>query len=198
MKSNKFLIVSIVAAGVAASVSLAAPEPGAGGQAKLRPSHELLKQRQEQEAQKLAEKRHGMGLPPLEEREIKYDDRKKLGNLMDRSSVLCLGGFWTLVPKRAVIHIPATYKPRVDGARSGKLIPWPQFYARNRGWLQTHSVSISEARGDAEMDPKKVDVYKRSGRVVVAVCHNGPISVLPLKEPEEPAAGAVADAGAAK
>ena len=196
MKSNQFLIVCIMAAG--AAVSFAAPEPGDGAQAKLRPSHELLKQRQMQEAQKLAEKREGLGLPVEEEREIKYDNRKKLGNLMDRSSVLCLGGFWTLVPKRAVIHVPPTYKNRVDGARSGKLIPWPQFFARNRGWLQTHSVSISEARGDAVMDPKKVDVYKRSGRVVVAVCHNGPISVLPLKEPEQPAGDAVADASAVK
>lgn len=197
MKSTEFLIACIMAAGTAASVSLAAPEPRGEVQAKLRPTHELLKQRQLQEAQKLDERRKGLGLPALEKREIKYDSRKKLGSLMDRSSVLCQGGYWTLVPKQAVIHIPAPYKSRVDGARQGTLIPWPQFYAKNRGWLQTHSVSISEARGDAEMAPKKVDVYKRSGRVVVAVCHNGPISVLPPKEKPAPE-GAVVDAGTVK
>ena len=194
MKPNPLFIVSALLTVGAACITLAAPEPAQQiPQAKLRPTHEVLKQRQQEAAAQASKGAKGDGVQTVKPGEIKYESRKKLGNLLDRSSILCAGGYWTLVPKEAVIHVPASYKSRVDGARTGKLIPWSEFYAKNRGWLQTHSVSIPQARGEQAMDPKKVDVYRSSGRVVVAVCHNGPISVKPVKIPD-----AVAEAPAAK
>ena len=158
-----------------------------------RATHQALMQRRA-EAMKKAEENGNSGLKPVQPGEkVKYDTRPRLGGLFERSSILSFGGHWTLVPKEAVIHVPATYRSRVNGVRKGKLIPWAQFLAKNRGWLQTHSVSIPQARGEQQMDPEQVKVYRGSGRVVVAVCHNGPISVKPPK-----AAEAVADAAPAK
>ena len=46
------------------------------------------------------------------------------------------------------------------------------------------NVNISQARGEAAMAEELVKVYQSSARIVVAVCHKGPISVKPLKAPE--------------
>ncbi len=154
------------------------------GAAKLRPTHEALMQRKAEAAEKAAAKAAKRGVKTVKPGEIKYVPRKKMGTLIDRSAILCSGGNWTLVPKEAVLHIPPAYKARIDGKRSGKLIPWQQFFAKNRGWIHTHSVSISQARGDVAIPTAQEDVYLHLGRVVVAVCHNGPISVKPLKKPE--------------
>lgn len=192
----KTIRISLSSAALAVTVSLWPPllaEVPQDVEAKHRATHEALMQRRA-EAIKKAEEGGNTGLKPLEPGEkIKYDTRPRLGDLFDRSSILSFGGHWTLVPKEAVIHVPAAYRSRVNGVRKGKLIPWAQFLVKNRGWLQTHSVSIPQARGEQPMNPDQVKVYKGSGRVVVAVCHNGPISVKPLKVPD-----AVAEAGAAK
>lgn len=170
-------------------ISTVAAEVAADSQAQRRTTHEALMQRRAEVLKKANAGKEKGGVHTVKPGEIKYEKRKTLGNLLDRSSILCAGGFWTLVPKEAVLHVPAPYRNRVDGPRSGKLIPWSQFLAKNRGWLQIHSVNIPQARGEQAMEPKRVDVYRNSGRVVVAVCHNGPISVKPLKVPD-----AVADA----
>jgi hypothetical protein len=82
--------------------------------------------------------------------------------------------------------VPARYKAQLNGKRVGKLVPWQTFYAQNRGWIHVHSVSMSQARGEKELDPKQVEVYQGLGRVVVSVCHGGPISVIKPKVEEQP------------
>ena len=190
MKSTRLLIVTALMAAVSSSVSTAAPEIPADGQLQRRTTHEALMQRRAEAAKKKAKK---SGVQTVKPGEIKYEKRKKLGGLLERSSIICFGGYWTLVPKEALLNIPSSYRSRIDGKRTGKLVPWPEFFSKNRGWLQTHSVNIAQARGDLALLAEQVDVYKKSGRVVVAVCHNGPISVKPLKVPE-----AVADASSVK
>ena len=111
--------------------------------------------------------------------------------IVERSEILCSGYNWTLVPKGCLLKVPPMYTSRVNGKRTGKLVPWSQFYAKNRGWIQTQSVSISQARGEAEIPKAQADVFKKSGRVVISVCHNGPISLIPYrpKVDEEGAGG---------
>jgi len=183
MKSTRHLILSVSLAVTSTLACIGAPAVPADSQARLRTTHASLMERRAAALKKASANKNG-GVKTVKPGEIKYEKRKELGNLLDRSSILCSGGYWTLVPKEAVLHVPAVYRSRVDGPRNGKLVPWSQFYPKNRGWLQTHSVSISQARGEAKMEPKAVDVYKTSGRVVVAVCQSGPISVKPLKVPD--------------
>ena len=182
MNLKNSLIVSALLVSGASMLPAEVPEMTKPGETKFRPTHEALMQRRAEAAKKAATSRDGV--KTVKPGDIKYVPRKKMGTLIDRSAILCSGGNWTLVPKEAVIHIPPAYKARVNGTRSGKLIPWGQFFAKNRGWVHTHSVSIDQARGEVPIPSDQADVYKRLGRVVVAVCHNGPISVKPLKKPE--------------
>ena len=47
---------------------------------------------------------------------IKKEKRSEPGSLVGRSTILAYGGFWTIVPKGAVLHAaPAYRKPEFDG-----------------------------------------------------------------------------------
>lgn len=142
---------------------------------------QIQAQRQAQQAGALVPVEAGTLKQPVPESERK--------GIIERSAILCSGHNWTLVPKGAVLKVPPMYAARVNGKRTGKLVPWPEFYAKNRGWIQTHSVSIKQARGEVEVPKDQVDVYQQSGRVVVSVCHNGPISMIPFRPAESIAAG---------
>ena len=183
---NKSLLVSALLASGAAMLPAGEIEMVKPGDPKLRPTHESLMARRAKEVKKAnaARPKRKDGAKTAKTGEVKPKPRKKMGTLIERSAILCSGDNWTLVPKEAVLVIPSAYQARVNGKRSGKLISWQQFFARNRGWIHTHSVSIAQARGEVAIPPEQVDTYKRLGRVVVAVCHNGPISVKPHKVDE--------------
>ncbi len=103
-------------------------------------------------------------------------------SLLERSVILSYGGYWTFVPKEAILAVPPTFSKRIANAPTGTLIPWPQFYARNRGWIHPQRVTLTEARGEAPLAEAVVELHRSLGRVVVAVLHGGPISVLPCPE----------------
>lgn len=152
----------------------------------MRPTNETLQARQ---AKALAhfDKEHADDPKPIKVGVKEKRESPGTTSLIDRSALLCSGRNWTIVPKRAVLHIPAQYQARVNGKRSGKLIPWKTFYEQNRGWIHVHSVSMQEARGERPIDSKKIEAYKGVSRVVISVCHGGPISVVepPKKDEEE-------------
>ena len=148
------------------------------GEVKARPTHEQLKaQRKEVETD---------GRIELVDEPIKMEAIRsgKTKSLIKRSTILAYRQSWTIVPKDSVLHVPKHLSSRVNGKRKGKLVTWKKFLEMNRGWLQLQNVNISQARGEAAMAEESVKVYQSSGRIVVAVCHKGPISVKPLKEPE--------------
>lgn len=105
----------------------------------------------------------------------------KTEGLLKRSVVISYGKYWTFVPKGAVLHIPKHLKKRMSGERKGKLLPWPTFLVKNRGWIQTQEISMTEARGEAALNEDVVKRFQKSARVVIAVCKKGPISVRPVK-----------------
>ena len=98
-------------------------------------------------------------------------------SFLKSSTLLAFNGHWTLVPKRAVIHIPEALQSRIVTKPSGKLLPWTEFLALNRGWLHTQNVAMSDARGETELSPAVCEAYRATGRVVVAVHQRGPISM---------------------
>lgn len=150
---------------------------------RLRPTHEDLQKRQAESQAKREESGQLLRVdkPAVERREGPGKD-----SLIARSATLSSSRSWTIVPKGAVLHVPQRYQAQVNGKRAGKLVPWKTFFAQNRGWIHVHSVSMAEARGEKEMNPKQVEVYEGLGRVVVSVCHGGPISVI-APSPEEEA-----------
>jgi hypothetical protein len=106
-------------------------------------------------------------------------------DLVSQSDILSFDGTFTLVPKRAILAIPDNLAARTHLAGATKLVGWADFYANNRGWITTLEVTREQAEGNSPIDEDIVASFKDSTKIVVATYHGGPISILPLKTPDE-------------
>lgn len=125
-----------------------------------------------------------------EEKEEMMAERAKAMSIVERSEIIHFGSLVTLVPKRAVLHLPnhlRGVKGRVQGKR---LVTWTEFYRSNRAWIDTVEVTRAQAEGREPLPEKITEDLEKRTKVVVAVMSGGPISVLPLEEPQEPVAEA--------
>lgn len=93
------------------------------------------------------------------------------------SDVLSDGRNWTVVPRGAVLHVPHALANRVDAKPIGKLLSWDEFLTVNRGWLFTEEVTLDQANGKAAIPPSRTAVWKRNGKVVIAIHLGGPMPV---------------------
>jgi len=114
----------------------------------------------------------------------------KLGDLIARSDVLCFQGRATLVPKRAVLHVPKSLSGRMGMQDGSQLGSWTEFLNANRAWIRTVAVTRVQAEGNEPMPEAVLKSFDKEQRVVIATYQEGPISVLPLKVPETPVAAA--------
>ncbi len=173
-RAMKTTNVAIIALACTALSPLHGGEAGAQGAPKLRPSHADLVKRFEKRTRPLSVK----GVESIEAGRLgRSKERIVAPTLVGRSTILSHGGRWTLVPKGAVLFVPAVYRGRIAEKPSGKLVPWIEFCSRNRGWIHTETVTMEQARGEAVLSEEVTETHKRLGRLVVAVLHGGPISV---------------------
>lgn len=121
----------------------------------------------------------------------------KLGDLISRSDVLCYQGRATLVPKRAILHIPKDLSDRLGMKEGAQLGSWVDFFNANSGWIRTVEVTRVQAEGNEPLPEGVLKSFEKEKRVVIATYQSGTISVLPLKEPETPVAGGPATKTAA-
>ena len=150
--------------------------PKANVTAKPRPQHgELSKQR----AKRSTDSKIEVLDKSVKIEKIRSDKRE---SLLARSAVICYRGEWTLVPKDAILNTPAHLARWINGKREGRLVPWQQFFAKNRGWIEAQEVTLPQARGEEPLPQGILNKIANSGRVVVAVCHDGPISVKPVQQ----------------
>jgi hypothetical protein len=105
-------------------------------------------------------------------------------NLLEQSDIVCFGGVATLVPKRAILTIPAKYKDCLKLKPGSRIVGWADFYAVNRGWITTVEVSRVQAEGNKALAKETSERITKSTNLVVATFLGGPISVLPLKQPQ--------------
>jgi hypothetical protein len=98
-------------------------------------------------------------------------------SLIKQSDILSDGHNWTLVPKGAVLHIPAELANRVAARPIGTLLTWTDFLTVNRGWLFTEEVTFPQAAGKAPIPASRSEFWQKNGKVIVAVHLGGPISV---------------------
>jgi hypothetical protein len=128
----------------------------------------------------------------------------KLGDLISRSDVICFRDRATLVPKRALLHVPKNISDRLAMKEGAQLGTWSDFLNANRAWIRTVAVSRAQAEGNDPMPEATLKSFEKEQRLVVATYQDGPISVLPLKVPEaapapgEPAATASKTSDAAQ
>jgi hypothetical protein len=104
-------------------------------------------------------------------------------DILSESDIICFGGLATLVPKRAILVQPAGMADRTAMKPGAKLVPWIDFYSRNRGWITTVEVSRVQAEGNEAINEDTRKQFTESGNLVVATYLGGPISVLPPKKP---------------
>lgn len=105
--------------------------------------------------------------------------------ILGSSDVLCFNGLVTLVPKGSIIQIPKNLADRLKYQPGAKLLPWPDFYALNRGWITTVEVSMAQAEGESPLTEDTQKKMVKSGNLMIATYQGGLISVLPLKTPVE-------------
>jgi hypothetical protein len=109
--------------------------------------------------------------------EVKKASSPEELSIVKQSTILSDGRNWTLVPRGAVICLPAAVKSKVDVKPTGTLLPWADFLARNYSWITTNEVSFDQAAGAAALPPERVAFWAKQDKVVVAVHQGGPISV---------------------
>ena len=110
-------------------------------------------------------------------------------SLIERSDIIHQGDLVTLVPKRAVLHLPDHLRGQVGKVEGKKLVNWPEFYRANRAWIDTIEVTRAQAEGRAPLSEELIKSFEKRTKAVVAVMQGGPISVLPLEKPEAEVAG---------
>ncbi|MEM9281982.1 MAG: hypothetical protein AAGA96_09160 [Verrucomicrobiota bacterium] len=106
-------------------------------------------------------------------------------SLLASSSLLCFRGELTLVPKRAVLHVPDHLKSRFEVNGKVQVKNWEEFYLANRGWIRTMEVTRDQAMGYKPMPEATVQAIQGSSSVIIATYQKGPIAVRPYQEKEE-------------
>lgn len=159
--------------------------PGGKGTVKMRDAatHDQLSSRLRMAQQKDPIRNIG---PPIGKTEEDPSLRNSSRDLIKDSIVISYRGNLTLVPKRAVLHLPEELSDRI-GVKDGLQVKnWRDFYQVNRGWIRTMEVTRDQALGHAPFNEEVTEAIKTSSSLVVATYKGGPISVLPLKKPEDP------------
>ncbi len=95
---------------------------------------------------------------------------------LSHSTILALNGYWTFVPKGAVIHVPSRFADRIVSKPQGKLIPFPKFLSKNYGWLQTRECKNSEILGDLENPEKFHESIQKCNCLLIATRQKKPVS----------------------
>lgn len=107
-------------------------------------------------------------------------------NLIDSSDLISFNGLTTLVPKRAIMQIPAIYKDRINNHVPGnRVVGWLDFYTANRGWITLVEITRSQAGGNEDLDEALAKQLSKSKNMIVCVLDSGPISYMPYRGEDE-------------
>jgi hypothetical protein len=104
-------------------------------------------------------------------------------DLLSQSDILCFDGIATLVPKHAILQIPAAYAERLKITPAAQIVGWADFFAANRGWITTVEISRVQAEGNEPIAEDTRKLLAKSRNLVVATYQGGPISLLAPKVP---------------
>jgi len=114
--------------------------------------------------------------------DVPQAEAPKPESLISRSEILHRGNKVTLVPKRAVLHVPSTLRGALGAPANPELVVWSEFYRENRGWIDTVEVTRAQAEGWKPLSEELLESFQNRSKIVVATLQGGPISVLPVVE----------------
>ena len=102
---------------------------------------------------------------------------ERVYNIVEMSDFIAFDEFSTLVPKGAILSVPDSFRPNMITDVSGTLILWNEFLNRNRARISPFEITIEQAAGVAEIDPKLLRSAIATGSIIVAVIRGNPTSV---------------------
>lgn len=107
-------------------------------------------------------------------------------SLLATSDIISFNGLTTLVPKRAILALPESFKNRIGSHIEGnRVVQFQEFLHANRGWVMAVEVTRAQAQGREQLSESVMERVGKSTSLMVATFQGGPISVLPLRDPEE-------------
>ena len=112
------------------------------------------------------------------------EGHEKPRDLLENSDFLSHNEQSTLVPKHSILHIPKHFRDRIKFQKGNKIVIWPTFFRNNRDWIKTIEVTREQALGKEFLADEVIEKMEKAGFLVVATYKNGPVSVLPPKEPK--------------
>jgi hypothetical protein len=118
----------------------------------------------------------------------KEDGKPKGWDLNQNSEFISAEGWSTLVPKRAIIHVPESHRSYVTPGLKGEFLLWNEFASRYRGIVTTFEVSLEEVSGKTPISPERLKELRELDRIVVAVFKGSPISCPSITPAAPPAA----------
>lgn len=122
---------------------------------------------------------------------VEGDDPSKTNrpaDILETSEFLSFSGLTTLVPKGAVLHVPAHLQTRIGNQSGTRIVTWSQFLAENRSWIEVVEFQFAQVAGKEPLPAGLIGSMKDSRRIMVAAVQGGPISVPPAKIEEARAA----------
>jgi len=161
------------------AVAAAGPKPIPSVPMRERASHDSLASRfaKQQESMKAQAARPKPQAPDARR------EKWKPVNLLERSEFLSYRGLTTLVPKGALLNVPAKYADRTRFTKGSKIVRWPEFLRSNHNWIGTFEVSRRQAEAEIPLTEEALESIRKNPQVVVATLSGGPITVL-RKAPE--------------
>jgi len=189
MKPQKFLYTMILAWWAVATAS--AQSQGGGQKLEMRDvaTHDALSNTLRQ-AQAMNPLNHFKAVEGEDKTEV-YQPK----GLLESSDIISFNGLTTLVPKRAILAMPESVKNRVGTHAAGsRLVQFQEFLHANRGWVTAVEVTRAQAEGKEKLPEATAGRVAKSTSLIVATYNGGPISVLPLRNPE-PSEGETASDG---
>lgn len=94
-----------------------------------------------------------------------------------QSVILTDGSNWTLVPRGSVLFLPEEQQEKIGKRPVGNLLPWKKFASLNKSWITAEEVTLRQAEGLHEIDPRRTSYWAKQDKIMVAVYLDAPITV---------------------
>lgn len=105
------------------------------------------------------------------------EEQQPRWDLSQHAEFITFNGDSTLVPKKAILHLPEKYAGNVVQAAKGKVISWLDFASKYPALVTPIEVTLENASAQTPVDPALIEAVSKSGRIGVAVLSRSPISV---------------------
>ncbi len=122
-------------------------------------------------------------------KEVQKPIQLKNRSFYDGSAIIAVIGdkVHCVVPEGAVLSVPAELGGMIELVKQplGELMRWPEFLKKYSRWLKTREVSWETVKGDDPIKAEEKKSFVEGGKIIIAVFHKNPVTVLPPPPEDE-------------